>query len=100
MLLLIGGPAWRPTVFPLHKLSFIVWLVFTALHVLAHLPAVGSSLRADASRAAGRVAGRGGRLLALAGALLLGTALAVLVIPDFHVWGLAIAHHFGHHAGD
>ena len=36
-LLLRDRPRARP-LFPIHKVSFFVWLAFTALHVLGHLP--------------------------------------------------------------
>jgi hypothetical protein len=38
VILLFAGPQSRGTFFPIHKISFFVWLAFTALHVLAHLP--------------------------------------------------------------
>ena len=36
--LLFAGPGSRGTLLPLHKVAFFVWIPFTALHVLAHLP--------------------------------------------------------------
>ena len=45
--LLFAGPSSRGTLLPIHKVSFIVWLAFTALHVLAHLPEICRALRAD-----------------------------------------------------
>ncbi len=110
VVLLFVGPSSRATLLPIHKISFIVWVAFTALHVLGHLPEVASALglgeqaalRADvlaigshagepsawedpAGAIAGR-AGRAGRALSLGGALAAGTVLAVVVIPQFGPW--------------
>ena len=99
--LLFIGPSSRDTLLPIHKLSFFVWVAFTAVHVLAHLPTVLGSLKADylrpahANRLDGRdrdVNGRAGRVISLASALVLGLVLALLVIPQFGPW-LAAHHH-------
>jgi len=87
--LLFVGPTSRGTLLPLHKVSFIVWIMFTALHVLGHLPSMPAFLRADYGRVAtlsGDITGRAGRSLALAGALVAGVVLALLVIPEFGPW--------------
>ncbi len=87
--LLFAGPGSRATLFPIHKDSFFVWIAFTALHVLGHLPAMPAVLRADygpSARLSGDVTGRAGRTLALSGALVAGAVLAVLVIPEFGPW--------------
>ncbi len=87
--LLFVGPSSRDTLLPIHKVSFIIWGVFFALHVLGHLLELPSALRADyapAARLTGDVTGRAGRMLALAGALVAGVALAILVIPEFGPW--------------
>lgn len=93
--LLFAGPSSRDTLLPIHKVSFIVWIAFTALHVLAHLPTLLQSLSADYGRSANRggpaglrtdVNGRAGRTLSLASALTLGGVLAILVIPQFGPW--------------
>jgi len=97
--LLFAGPASRQQLLPIHKVSFIVWLAFTALHVLSHLPAMPQMLRADYGRSAqlsGDVTGRSGRVLALAGALVAGVVLAILVIPQFAPW-LHASNLFHHH---
>ena len=93
VVLLLVGPSARATWFPIHKDSFFVWLAFTAVHVLGHLPSMPAVLRADYSRyrdfyddAGGEVTGRGGRVLALSSALVLGAVLAILVIPEFGPW--------------
>jgi hypothetical protein len=89
--LLFVGPDSRGTLLPIHRVSFIAWLAFTALHVLGHLPGMPALLRADYSSSrspewSSDVTGRSGRVLALAGALVAGVVLAVLVIPEFGPW--------------
>lgn len=94
--LLFAGPGSRSTLLPLHKVSFIVWLVFTGLHVLGHLGELPAALRRDRSTERpwdDGGAGRGARALALAGALVGGLVLALAVESQFAVW----AHfHHGH----
>jgi hypothetical protein len=87
--LLFVGPGSRGTLLPLHKVSFIVWIAFTALHVLGHLAELPAALRA--SGGSGRPwddlgAGRGGRALSLAGALVGGLVLALAFESRFGVW--------------
>jgi hypothetical protein len=97
--LLFAGPSSRDALLPIHKLSFFVWVGFTALHVLGHLPKVAQALRADYGRSAelsSDVSGRAGRSLSLAGALVAGLVLAVLVIPQFGPW-LHSSGVFNHH---
>jgi hypothetical protein len=122
VLLLLIGPSSRGALMPLHKISFIVWVVFTSLHVLGHLPEVGAALgfgaettsKIDVLTAVGASqddelstwhspgaigaarAGRAGRALSLAGALTSGTLLAVAVIPQFGPW-LNATNVFHHH---
>jgi hypothetical protein len=87
--LLFAGPSSRDSLLPIHKVSFIVWVVFTSLHVLAHLPATARALRLDfGSRIPRRphVSGRAARGLSLVGALAAGAVLAVAVIPQFGPW--------------
>ena len=47
VILLFAGPSSREALLPLHKVSFIAWLVFTAIHVLVHLPKTRDGLRSD-----------------------------------------------------
>ena len=83
----------------LHKVSFIVWLVFTALHVLGHLPTLGRWLRTPRSgdEGLGTPPGAAGRWLVLGGGLAVGLVIAVALIPDFATWtahtGLLHHHH-------
>ena len=95
--LLFAGPSSRSALLPVHKVSFIVWVAVTALHVLVHLPSLPAALRGDFSRrevVGPSLPGRSGRQLALAGALVLGLALAALTIPEFGPWLHA---NLGHH---
>lgn len=85
--LLLLGPSSRSTWLLAHKVSFFVWLAATGVHVLAHLPALTRALGSDAHRELSPArAGRGGRALALAGALVAGLVLAVLLVPEFGPW--------------
>jgi hypothetical protein len=113
VVLLAIGPSSRPTLLPIHKVSFIVWAVVASLHVLGHLPelprALGAkresdgNVRIESSTAGARFAptagtgwdpraGRAGRILSLSGALVAGIVLAVVLIPEFAPW-LNAQHH-------
>jgi hypothetical protein len=98
IVLLFEGPTHRSTSLLVHKVTFILWLVFTGLHVLGHLPGLGGSLRAVRDPEAGRLgsrAGAAGRWIALAGGVLAGVILAVVLIPHFSIWTAPGA--FPHH---
>jgi len=100
VILLFAGPSARGTWLPLHKASFFVWLAFAGVHVLGHLAELPRALRGDyarSSRLSAEVTGRSGRTLALAGALIAGAVLAILVIPEFGAWlnGSNLFHHHG-----
>lgn len=87
--LLLAGPGSRGTLTPLHKVSFIVWLVFTGLHVLGHLVELPAALRADRGAEGSwddYGGGRGARALSLAGAVVGGLVLALLVESQFGLW--------------
>ncbi len=88
IVLLFEGPARRGQFLLIHKASFVVWVVFTGLHVLGHLRGLLGSLRAGATGngAVAAVTGRGGRSIALAGALVGGLVLAIVLIPQFAAW--------------
>lgn len=101
ILLLIEGPGSRDQLLTLHKVSFIVWLVFTGLHLLWHLPRFIRTL--GAARADGELTGAApgakGRWITLVGALVAGLILAVALIPQFAPWTAhsVFVHH--HHHG-
>jgi hypothetical protein len=86
--LLVAGPE-NDTLSFLHKLSFIAWFAFMALHVLGHLLELPRLASADWRRAAppvARVAGAGRRFLLLAGALAAGLALAFVGLALSGPW--------------
>lgn len=120
VLLIIIGPGsdLRSKVTLIHKVSFIVWVVFTAVHVLGHLPEllrskrVSRQVRADVNELRSQIPGFGsaaepplsrplpgasGRWLSLGTAMVFGLVLAVAVIPQFSAWtgaGAHLHHHF------
>jgi hypothetical protein len=87
--LLFVGPGASGALRGLHKASFIAWIALMALHVLGHLPDLQATFL---SRRGGRVeynrlaAGRAGRTIALVGAIVAGTVLAIVLIPHFGAW--------------
>jgi hypothetical protein len=97
--LLFAGPSARAMLFPIHKLSFFAWLAVTGVHVLGHLADLPAPLRADYGADPGLVGlsdrqpGRDGRVLSLAGVLVAGLVLAVLMIPEFGPWVNGFHHH-------
>ncbi len=99
--LLIVGPADRNPMLLLHKVTFIVWVVFMSLHILGHLPAMARALgiggRSE-TELVGRTPGAAGRWIALAGAMVGGLVLAVVLIPDFAAWTAhtVFLHHHHH----
>ncbi len=122
IVLMFKGAAHRDPWLLIHKASFIVWIVFTSIHVLGHLPRVIALLRPGAKLptiegispdliagwsaehehegspvSALNVPGRNGRTIALAGAVVLGLVLAVVLIPDFSSWTSHLG--FFHHDG-
>jgi hypothetical protein len=104
LVLLFEGPRSRATWLTIHKVSFIVWVVFTAVHVLGHLPRVGELLRVPRSDTGERAISAGGdgslgRWIALSGAIVAGAVLAVVLISHFGAWTApgAFPHH--HHEG-
>lgn len=112
VVLMIEGPTARGTLSELHKLSFIVWIAFTALHVIGHIGEIPGALSARRQGALSGLTselesmpgmrravpveespewdahgtGRAGRLLALSGALVAGLLLALISIAWFGPW--------------
>jgi hypothetical protein len=99
LVLLFNGPGDRGPWVSIHKVSFILWIGFTALHVLGHLAGTGISLRparSERDQLDGLPRGQGGRWIALAGMLAAGLVLAILLIPQFTAWtapGAFVHHH-------
>jgi hypothetical protein len=87
--LLLVGPDSAGLLRGLHKASFIVWIAFTAVHVLGHLPDLPRALLARSASGFGYrpyEPGGIGRGISLAGALVGGVVLAILLIPHFGPW--------------
>jgi hypothetical protein len=101
VVLLFDGPRHRSTLLLIHKAGFFVWLAVTALHVIGHLPGFWTSFRgADSVRDETGIPGTPGRWMALAGALLAGLVIAIVLIPRFSAWtspGVLHHHHHGVH---
>jgi hypothetical protein len=117
VLLAIGpGSSSRDTLVLVHKVSFIVWIVVTVIHVLGHLPEIvrfhqiSRSARAEINALRAQIPGfggpadppltdpipgAGGRWLSICVATVLGLALAGALIPQYGTWTRAAAHH--HH---
>jgi hypothetical protein len=104
--LLLLGPGSRNPLVLLHKVAFIAWAVFTALHIVGHLPEIAhllSSARRTrrevvalrSSRPAGRAVSRSslddvpggvGRGLAVILSLVGGLLVAVALLAQFSAW--------------
>jgi len=83
--LLLEGASRSPQVILLHKASFVLWISLAGLHVLAHLPQLGRSLRAVPRSRATAASGAAGRWLAVCGAVAAGLALAIVLSAHFAV---------------
>jgi hypothetical protein len=109
VLLMFAGPAHRNPLLAMHKVGFIIWIAVTGLHVLGHLPAVGrlfgidvdvnTGVRRGARSELTGTAGAAGRWIALAGAIVAGLVLAIVLIPHFHLWSGNSAFLNHHHDG-
>jgi hypothetical protein len=101
IVLLFLGPRDRGPWQSVHKVSFIVWIVFAGLHVLGHVPRIGALLRAPTSdeRQHSFAGGNGaaGRWIALSGAVVAGAVVAIVLLPHFGVWTAPGALHHHHH---
>lgn len=112
VILMIEGPSARGTLSELHKLSFIVWVAFTAVHVVGHIGEIPGALSARSSgMLSGLITelesvpgmrrpvpieespewdahgtGRAGRMLSISGALVAGVVLALISLTWFGPW--------------
>jgi hypothetical protein len=94
IVLLFVGPANRGSFLLIHKVSFIVWAVFVGVHILGHVrDYFGGALHAAPRSPLGGSAGGAGRVISIAGAIVAGLVLAIVLIPEFGVW----TSHFPHH---
>jgi hypothetical protein len=91
VILLLDGPGSRGRWLEIHKVSFIVWLVAMAPHVLGHLFELPPALSANRDTGGGA-----GRATALVAAVVGGAVIAVVLLPGFAAWTSA---HFHHHHG-
>jgi hypothetical protein len=103
IVLMFEGPNHRDPSLTIHKLSFIVWLVFMGLHVLGHLLELPGSLRgARETRNAlpGLSSAPRGRWVTIAGSMAAGLVVALVLIPSFGSWtaGGVFRHHRTHEA--
>jgi hypothetical protein len=100
VLLLVDGPGSRGQLLVWHKVSFIVWLVAMAPHVLGHLVELPPALRLTRNGGPVATGGGAGRAIALASAIAAGAVLAIVLLPEFGAWTAAAAHfHHHHHHG-
>ena len=87
--LLVVGPTGGLLV-GLHKASFVVWLIVTAVHVLAHLRPLPRLVAADWQRSPvpprSRVPGAGWRRLLLAATIVAGAVLAIATVRYAQPW--------------
>jgi hypothetical protein len=87
--LLVVGPAGGVLV-GLHKASFVVWLVVTGIHVLAHVRSIPKLAAADwRPRPVQRerhVSGTAWRRLLLAGSIVVGAILAIATVRYAQPW--------------
>jgi hypothetical protein len=99
VLLLVDGPGSRDQLLLWHKVSFIVWLMAMAPHVLGHLVELPPALRLSRNAGPTPTGGGAGRAIALASAIAGGAVLAIVLLPDFSAWTAAAAHFHHHHDG-
>ena len=107
LVLLAAGATSRDPWMLLHKVSFIVWIAATALHVVGHIPEMSRMLhirhelatlpgiRSDLtgqgaeealSTAVASGPGAAARWVVITASMLAGLVLAVALIPDFSAW--------------
>jgi hypothetical protein len=84
--LLLAGPRSRDAVLPIHKIGFILWFMFTSVHVLGHVTALP---RVVIGEYASPAPGRAWRGLALAIALVAGAVIAMALVSHFQAWEIA-----------
>jgi cytochrome c biogenesis protein CcdA len=86
-LLLLGPASMRSEFFQLHRASFIAWFAVMVIHVLGHLGDMTRSSTKDWTRRTRQlVAGARARRVALAGSLVVGLALALVIVSYVGPW--------------
>jgi hypothetical protein len=94
--LLLAPAADRNELLFLHKASFVLWFVVTAVHVLGHILETARLAPADfVERTRRQVRGAGARQWLVASSLVVGLFLALAVVPRVGPWltaGLPVHH--------
>ena len=87
VMLAVTGPSYGPPSgwLVVHRISFLAWLFFIAIHVLAYVPRLPGLLAAEA-RAMEVLGGRGTRLALLTASLLGGLVIALLTVHLAGQW--------------
>lgn len=80
---MFAAPSGRRQLLTIHKASFIVWLMFTGLHVVGHLPRLGHLLRRAAPNAISCGTSPGGTLDRARGWSRRWLVRAIGLIPQF-----------------
>ena len=90
--LLLASPAWSQQLLFVHKASFVLWFLAMTVHVLGHLAEVARLAPRDWLRRARRdVRGAGSRQWLIAGSLVAGVLLGLVMLSRVGPW-LATAH--------
>lgn len=85
--LLVGPTGWRTGLLLLHKATFVVWLIFMALHVLGHIAETARLAPRDwLERSYAQVRGAKGRQWLLATAVVVGLVVAAVMVRDVGPW--------------
>ena len=89
--LVIGAPAsWHANLFQLHRITFVLWFVVTAVHVLGHVVETARLAPADWMRRTHRqVRGASVRQWAVAVSLAAGVVAALWIVPYASNWRVA-----------
>lgn len=95
--LLLGPTSVRSSMFFIHKASFVLWLLATAVHVLGHLLDTARLAPQDwAARTRRQVQGATARQWLVASSVAIGLVLGVIVAPKVGPWlaaGIVGVHH-------
>ena len=85
--LLVAPTGWRTGLLLLHKVTFVVWLIFMALHVLGHIAETARLAPRDwLERSYAQVRGAKGRQWLLATAVVVGLVVAAVMLRDVGPW--------------
>ena len=93
--LLFARPSWHGSLLTIHKASFVLWFLATAVHVLGHLPETVRLGVPDWVRSSGRVAGAHLRRAVLLVSLAVGVAAGIVVLGRVGPYLASVPAHFG-----